>query len=203
MTKITKKNGHPQKLGYFVDNARENRRRPQNRPCPWTAAPTGGRDRTLPVSRDKDCQNGALSCGRKSISIRHTMTRDTKYLIRLVAIWLWPAILLSVTFHWHDPAVGLRLLSKSTWILFAGVLQSWVLYSFYISDQGWKADYRVWVLVGLSVASLFLLPFGLGRWEWAYSQFGRAIGWSYLENLLLSMFLHYAPYGIIKGLGEG
>ena len=131
------------------------------------------------------------------------MTRDGKYFIWLAAIWLWPAILLLATFHWQEPLVGVRLLSKSTWVLFAGVLQSWVLYSFYYSDQGWAVDKWFWVLVEISVVSLFLLPFGFGRWEWAHSQFGRAIGWSYGENLLLSMFIHYAPYGLVKGLGEG
>ena len=132
-----------------------------------------------------------------------TKNNSRKYAILLVVIWLWPLALLLATFHWHDPFVGLRLLYKSTWVLFAAVLQGWVLYSFYISDRGWQIDKWLWVLVGLSVASLFLLPFGLGRWEWAYSQFRRAIGWSYGENLLLSMFIHFAPFFFVKGLADG
>ena len=151
------------------------------------------------LAYDENCQNDFVSCGRKSMSMRHTMTRDRKYFIWLVAIWLWPAILLLATFHWQEPLVGVRLLSKSTWVLFAGTLQSWGLYSFYFSDQGWRIDNWFWVLVGLSVASLFLLPFGLRNWAVC----GPSSAWSYLENLLLSIFIHSAPYFIIKGLGEG
>ena len=133
-----------------------------------------------------------------------TKNNSRKYAILLVVIWLWPLALLLATFHWHDPFVGLRLLYKSTWVLFAAVLQGWVLYSFYVSERGWKNDNWLLVLGVLSVASMFLLPFGLCRWEWtSYLQFGRAISWSYEDKLLLSMFIHFAPFFFVKGLADG
>lgn len=120
--------------------------------------------------------------------------------IWLVVVWLWPLVLLLFTFHWNLPEVGLRLLYKSTWVLFAGMSQSWILL---LADKKHHArpNWFVPVLVFLSLASLLLLPFGLGKWEWelhynwdtykSYQSFELNRYWEYDSNLLLSFAIHF------------
>ena len=139
------------------------------------------------------------------------MTHKT-FWIWLAVVWLWPLVLLLFTFHWTLPEVGLRLLYKSTWVLFAGVSQSWILL---LADKKHHArpKWFVSVLVSLSVASLFLLPFGLGKWEWelhynwdtykSYQSFELNRYWEYDSNLLLSFVIHFLVPMIIGVVNEG
>lgn len=117
-------------------------------------------------------------------------TKTRSFWIWLAVVWIWPLALLLTTFRWHMPSVGLRLLCKSTWVLFAGVVQGWIVVLLHAREDR-HPDPRVVVYMVLSVASWLLLPFGLGRWEFrASGAYSLAVDWYYLDNLFLSLFMH-------------
>lgn len=127
----------------------------------------------------------------------------TKILVSFAAVWIVPLIVLLATFRWHLPAVGVRLLYKSTWVLFAGALLSWFPISFAkLPDKTLKK----WaILLGsLAAASLFLLPFGMGHWDYYGSYYGFCLNpsWYYVDNLFLSFLLHLFPVGLVFGLTD-
>ena len=118
------------------------------------------------------------------------------FYIILGMMWIWPLILVLCLLQWEYPSVGLRLLYKSTWVLYAGVTQSWCL----LLGTLKRYDLKKWMnLLGIfAVLSFFLLPVGLGRWEF-YNQYKNGVmnstyqlarDWSYGANLLLSLLLH-------------
>lgn len=127
--------------------------------------------------------------------------------IALGAVWVVPLVVLLATFRWRLPAAGMRLLYKSTWVLFAGVLLSWVLLPFLLEKMPKR---RRWMpiagLAALSLASFFLLPYGIHPWEYrgyfTSRTFGPEIGWDYADGLFVSMFLHFIPVGLV-GLVDG
>ena len=130
------------------------------------------------------------------------------YLV-LALLWLWPAIVVLALFHWSEPMVATRLLYKSTWVLFAGSMQS--LFACLASDRPKNTwDPLLFVFIFLLAASLFLLPFGLMKWEWynIYPDiriFELSHTADYVDNLTLSMLLHIFPsyllYELIFGIG--
>ena len=124
----------------------------------------------------------------------------------MVVVWLWPAAVLLFTFHWHRPCVGLRLLCKSTWVLYAGVLQGWIVVLTHLREDK-HPDPRVTVFIILSVISLFALPFGLGRWEYRgdgyMGEFGLSTNWYYIDNLFLSFMMHLLPVALVVELFRG
>ena len=125
--------------------------------------------------------------------------------IWMAVVWIWPLIVFLGTFHWHYPCVGLRLLCKSTWVLFAGMLQSWAVLLILLGDN-WYTDRRGKVLIVLTVVSFFVLPFGLGRWEYQdgyIGSYGLSYHWTYVDNLFLSMIIHMLPAALIGGLSSG
>lgn len=125
--------------------------------------------------------------------------RRRSFWVALAIVWAWPLVLLLLTYHWELPSIGLRLLYKSTWVLFAGITQSWLIV---LLDAGRnvRPKWLVPVLLALSVASFFLLPFGLGRWEWTYSySYELNHYWYYGDNLFLSFFLHLLPFAFSLG----
>lgn len=122
--------------------------------------------------------------------------------LAVAACWVVPLIILLATFRWSYPCVWPRLLYKSTWVLFGGALLSWIPTA-YAGFSGKEEKLAGILLLSAAVISLFLLPFGLGRWEFYGSrwdsEFGLSTSWHYLDNWLLSFFLHIAP---IMGLDE-
>lgn len=127
----------------------------------------------------------------------------TKILVSFAAVWIVPLIVLLATFRWHLPAVGARLLYKSTWVLFAGALLSWFPISF--AELPDKTLKKWAILLGsLAAASLFLLPFGLGHWDYyEYSGFRLSPEWDYVDNLTLSLILHAFPVTVFVELFRG
>lgn len=111
----------------------------------------------------------------------------------MAVVWIWPLIVFLGTFHWHYPCVGLRLLCKSTWVLFAGVAQSWCLLVAVMNR--WK---YVKVLLGvmgiLVVPSIFLLPFGMMKPFYL----NHMRDWFYLGNLFLSVVLHIGAFVLVS-----
>ena len=122
------------------------------------------------------------------------------YLV-LALLWLWPTILVLALFHWSEPMVGTRLLYKSTWVLFAGSMQSvFACLSRNRPANTW--DPILLVSVILLIASTFLLPYGMMRWKWYYSypvvrSFELSHTANYLDNLYLSGLLHSLPFGLL------
>ena len=141
-------------------------------------------------------------------------TKELSFWIWMAVVWIWPLVLLLSTFRWYLPCEGLRLLCKSTWVLYAGELQGWIVVQSHIRRDR-HPDPRVVVFLLLSTASWLLLPYGLGRWEYDYSGgYGLVPDWNYIDNLFLSFFLHlptlavmlwgfmgYGGLGSLGGLG--
>ncbi len=124
-----------------------------------------------------------------------------KLRIALAAVWIVPLVILLATFRWNLPCVGLRLLCKSTWVLFAGAMLSWFPISLgKYSDKMFRELF--FLLGGILVVSSFLLPFGLGHWGYYGSYYGFRLNpsWRYGENLMLSFLLHYFPVACIVEL---
>ena len=120
--------------------------------------------------------------------------RARAFRVWLGVLWGWPLVALLLTFHWREPAVVLRLLCKSTWVLCAGVCQSWVLLLAFRRGRCWP-KWFVPVLAGLTVASLLLLPFAFMKWEWNVSRGVYAVSryWRYGVGLMESFLVHLAP----------
>ena len=78
-------------------------------------------------------------------------SRKDAFWIWLDVMWVWPLMLLLGTFDWFYPNVGLKLLAKSSWVLFAGICQTWILV---VADRKHRVrpKWFVPVLVGLSWA---------------------------------------------------
>lgn len=138
-------------------------------------------------------------------------TKEFSFWIWMAVVWIWPSVLLLSTFRWYLPCEGLRLLCKSTWVLYAGVLQGWVVVQAHIRRDR-HPDPRVVVFLVLSAASWLLLPYGLGRWEYKFSGgYGFVLDWYYFDNLCLSTLLHlptlavmlwdFMGYGRLGGFG--
>lgn len=138
--------------------------------------------------------------------------RRRSFWVALAIVWVWPLVLFLFTFHWELPSIGLRLLCRSTWVLFAGITQSWLVVLLDVRKNA-RPRWLVPVLLALSVASFFLLPFGMGKWDWvlqsnhetntSYRAYRLAYDWDYLMDLFLSIFLHVIPlYLSLKALVE-
>ena len=117
--------------------------------------------------------------------------------ISMVLVWVIPLVVLLATFRWYRPCVGLRLLCKSTWVLYAGVLLSCFPLSL-VESPGKTVRKWVIILCVLAVLSLFLLPFGLIGWDFrgSYAEFGPDPFWHYGESLLSSFLIHIIPIAI-------
>lgn len=118
--------------------------------------------------------------------------------IGLIIIWIWPLIALLIA--WRSlHGNGLWFLCKSTWVLFAGVMQSWLIFT----TKKWKKNPLKWyvaVVCVLTLASLLLLPFGLAKWDFyrevdSLSHSVRVFKMNpfffYDENFWLSLALHF------------
>ena len=118
--------------------------------------------------------------------------------IGLIIIWIWPLIALLIA--WRSlHGNGLWFLCKSTWVLFAGVMQSWLIFT----TKKWKQNRLKWYIVVvcvLTIASLLLLPFGLAKWDVYHvlddqynpTQIFRMNPYFYYdENIWLSLALHF------------
>lgn len=134
---------------------------------------------------------------------------------RLAIMWIWPVIGVLITFNWWEAQVGLRLLYKSTWVLFLGTFQSWLLV--FLNKDKRRPEWLIPLLSLLTIASIFLFPFGLGKWETAthidritnksYQLYEMSKDWDYTLNMLLSVIMHLLLPAFIltvcNGLGVG
>lgn len=127
--------------------------------------------------------------------------------IGLIIMWIWPLITLLIVGRSLAHGNGLWYLCNSTWVLFAGVMQSWVMFS----TRRWKKNPLKWyvaVVCVLTLASLLLLPFGLAKWDFytVYDShhnstyiFRMNPYFSYDENIWLSLALHFlAPIAMVS-----
>ncbi len=117
--------------------------------------------------------------------------------------WIVPLVILLATFRWQQPTVFLRLLCKSTWVLYAGQMLSWIPVSLTdIYGDSIKKWYILFAILG--VVSFFLLPFGLGHWDYYGSYYGFCLNpsWHYADNLFLSFLLHIFPVALIVWLAD-
>ena len=134
----------------------------------------------------------------KSLHITEDLLNGRKraraFRVWLGVLWAWPLVVLLLAFHWREPAVVLRLLCKSTWVLCAGVCQSWVLLLAFRRERCWP-KWFVPVLGGLTAVSLLLLPFGFAKWEWNASRGVYAVSryWRYGIGLMKSFLVHLVP----------
>ncbi len=140
------------------------------------------------------------------------MDNMKKHRITMLAMWLWPVVLLPFFGGNNiDGTYWSWFLSKSPWLLFAGVMQSWVYLVTKKVPQEKKELFMI-VMVFLTTASVFLLPFGLAKWDNYLELIGYETHyvyemnpyWDYEENLLPSFLLHFLvpllPIVVIVGL---
>ena len=99
--------------------------------------------------------------------------KTRSFWIWMAVVWIWPLALLLTTFRWHMPSVGLRLLCKSTWLLFAGVVQGWIVVLLHARED---------------------------RQSGAYSL---AVDWYYLDNLFLSLCMHIPTLALLLWVFTG
>lgn len=128
--------------------------------------------------------------------------RKLSFWIWMAVVWLWPLVVLLTTSHWYLPVEGWMLLGKSTWVLFAGVVQGWlVILLTDREDQGPDLWVVAWII--LTIASHFLLPFGLARWEFSFEHriYWINSSWDYWDNFFLSFFIHMIPITLVAWLG--
>lgn len=128
--------------------------------------------------------------------------------------WVWPAVLILMLGIWKAHGQALWFLAKGTWVLFAGVMQGWILFCAKAVPKE-KEDGFLAVMVLLSVASFFLLPFGLAKWGFFVKRAGSGLidafrmnpYWEYAENLMASLLLHIfvplVPLALILGDAPG
>lgn len=124
-----------------------------------------------------------------------TKNKDTEFWVLSLILWWILIVIWAVAVDRSLPNHGMRLLYKSTWVLFVGAIVEWFVVMLCIREKRGK-DPRVIALIVLSVASLFLLPFGLAQWTWqSYpKQYMVNYSWDYLENFSLSLLIHTLPY---------
>ena len=132
----------------------------------------------------------------------------------LITIWAWPLVVLMIVGLALSYDNALWYLCKSTWALFAGVMQSFVLFA----TKKWKKNRQMWYIVVvcvLTLASILLLPFGLARWDIYHVLddqynpihiFRMNPYFFYHENIWLSMALHVLvpilPLAVVDGLSN-
>ena len=122
-----------------------------------------------------------------------TLNRDRGpgFYIILGVLWLWPLVVLLATYHWYFAHSFIRFLSKSTWVLYAGMSQSLILLVLKPLSPG-KVDWLMIAMILLGIASFFLIPFGFGE------------DWDYMDGIFVSIFLHSLfPGAVIAGLVQG
>ena len=129
-----------------------------------------------------------------------TKNKDTAFWIFSAVLWLCAIAIWLVAVDRDLPNYGMRLLYKSTWALLAGVMLEWIVAAACIRERRGK-DLRVVVLIALTMASVFLLPFGLAKWVWrpSYPEYQYVVNplWFYSENLLLSLLIHASPFLVV------
>ena len=152
---------------------------------------------------------------KKNIDGRPQSSREIRrHRITMLVLWLWPVILLLFIGRWN--IVGKYwgwFLCKIPWLLFAGVMQSWVYLATKKVPQERKELFMI-VMVFLTTASVFLLPFGLAKWDYYTTYIGYESNfdfqmnpyWDYGENLLASFIIHFLapllPIVVVVGVSE-
>lgn len=107
----------------------------------------------------------------------------------MAMLWVLPLLVVLFLQRWDVAYAGRHFLYKSTWVLFVGVMLGWILIGRALRGFRQEAAWVV-VYVVLTLASLVLLPFGLGRWEVVGGEYVLNPEWEYSGNFYLSMLVH-------------
>ena len=122
--------------------------------------------------------------------INKEFARKHSFQLWMAAVWLWPLIIL-VSCRWYLPDEWRLLLWRSSWVLFAGMLQGWLVVIMHPVNDKIPVN-RIIVFACLTLASLLLLPYGFRSWDTAFLK-----SWDYGGNLFFSFIIHFFPVGVV------